>query len=269
MKDKNDRNPHSKLFPPSSSKRWMKCPASAVINAYGNRVEQPPHPNTLRGTLMHNASEDVLRGLLPDCKAAIGRTLDGQRMDAIAAEEAQGYVDYVRKRMAEDPDAVLFVEVRLFFSLLIGADAGEAFGSGDVIIVQPNRRRVLVIDLKTGKHQVKAEGNSQLLFYGAGALRWFGMLWPLDSVEITIYQRRASSWEVSREYVDKFILSVRPAAARIKQLEKIFLKTGDIPKGYFVEGACDWCPVLTCPHKEREAAKKHDLPKTGWLARKS
>lgn len=268
MADKNDRNPHSKLFPPSSSKRWMKCPASAVISAYGKRIVEPPHPNTLRGTLMHNASEDVFRGKLTKCADAIGRTLDGQKMDVPAATEAQGYVDYVYKRLAEDPLAVLFVEVRLFFSLLIGADAGEAFGSGDVIIVQPTFRRVLVIDLKTGKHEVKAEGNTQLLFYGAGALNWFGMLWPLDSVEITIYQRRASSWEVSREYVDKFILSVRPSVARIKQLEKIFLKTGEIPKGYFVEGACDWCPVLNCPHKHKKANNSF-TPKKGWLARKS
>ena len=268
-KDKNDRNPHSKLFPPSSSKRWMTCPASAVISAYGERVEETPHPNTLRGTLMHNAAEDVLRGTLPDCAAAIGRTLLGQKMDKIAAEEAQGYVDYVRKRLVEDPAAILFVEVRLFFSLLIGADAGEAFGSGDVIIVQPTFRRVLVIDLKTGKHQVNAEGNSQLLFYGAGALNWFGMLWPVDSVEITIYQRRASSWEVPQAYVDKFIRSVRPAATRIKQLESIFLKTGQIPAGYFVQGACDWCPVLTCPHKAREAKKGADIPKGSWLARAS
>lgn len=267
QKDSNDRNAHSRLFPPSSSKRWITCPASAVVSAYGKRVETPPHPNTLRGTLMHNAPEDVLRGLIPDCAAAIGRTLGGQRMDTIAAEEAQGYVDYVRKRLVEDSEAVLFVEVRLFFSLLIGAECGEAFGSGDVIIVQPSRRRVLVIDLKTGKHAVTAEGNTQLLFYGAGALNWFGMFWPLDSVEITIYQRRASSWEVSREYVNKFIATVRPAVARIKQLEKLFLKTGNIPAGYYVEGACDWCPVLTCPHKTKEAARTADLPKTGWLAR--
>lgn len=267
-KDKNDRNAHSKLFPPSSSKRWIKCPASAVVGAYGNRIETPPHPNTLRGTLRHNAAEDVLRGTLPDCAAAIGRTLDGQRVDAILAEEGQGYVDYVRKRLAEDPAAVLFVEVRLFFSLLIGADPGEAFGSGDVIIVQPTLRRVLVIDLKTGKHAVTAEGNTQLLFYGAGALNWFGMFWALDSVEITIYQRRASSWEVSRDYVNKFIASVRPAVARIKQLEALFLKTGNIPAGYYVEGACDWCPVLTCPHKAKEAARTSDLPTSGWLARK-
>lgn len=255
-KDPDDRNAHSQLFPPSSSKRWSKCAASAVINAYGKVIVKPPHANTLRGTLMHNASEDVLRGKLKNCKEAIGRTLGGQRMDIIAAREAQGYVDYVQKRLAEDPHGILFIEVRLLFSVLIGADVGEAFGSGDAIIVQPSFRRVLVIDLKTGKITVTAENNSQLLFYAAGALNWFGMFWPLDTVELTIFQRRPSSWEVSRQAVDDFIRGVRPAVRRIKQAERIFLSTGTLPDGYYTPGACDWCPVLTCPHKTEEASKK-------------
>lgn len=260
QKDKDDRNEHSKLFPPSSSKYWSKCAPRAVLTGYGLTEPETPHPNTLRGSLCHGACEDVLRGDIPNVRSAIGRTLGGQTMDAPLAIEGQAYVDYVRKRLAEDPDAVLFVEVRLFFSLLIGADAGEAFGSGDAIIVQPNLRRVLVIDLKTGKHAVNAEGNSQLLFYGAGALNWFGMMWPLDTVEITIFQRRPSSWEVSRQYVDKFIISMRPPVAKIKQLERIFLKTGTIPAGYFTPGQhCnEWCKVLVekCPIKQREAAKR-------------
>lgn len=257
---KEDRNEHSKLFPPSSSKYWSKCAPRSVLTGYGYTEQETPHPNTTRGTLCHNACEDVLRGSIPDVRAAIGRKMGGQTMDMLLAVEGQAYVDYVRKRMKEDPDSVLYVEVRLFFSLLVGADAGEAFGSGDAIIVQPNLRRVLVIDLKTGKHAVKAEGNTQLLFYGAGALNWFGMFWPLDTVEITIFQRRPSSWEVSREYVDKFIISMRPPVAKIKQLEQIFLKTGNIPAGYFNEGKhCnEWCKVLVdkCPVKQREAGKK-------------
>lgn len=259
-KDKEDRNEHSKLFPPSSSKYWAKCAPRSVLTGYGYTEQETPHPNTIRGTLCHNACEDVLRGSIPDVRAAIGRKMGGQTMDMLLAVEGQAYVDYVQKRMKEDPDSVLYVEVRLFFSLLIGANAGEAFGSGDAIIVQPNLRRVLVIDLKTGKHAVKAEGNTQLLFYGAGALNWFGMFWPLDTVEITIFQRRPSSWEVSREYVDKFIISMRPPVAKIKQLEQIFLTTGNIPAGYFNEGKhCnEWCKVLVdkCPVKQREAAKK-------------
>ena len=260
MTDKNDRNSHSRLFPPSSSKYWSKCSARAVLTGYGFTEPETTHPNTIRGSLCHNACEDVLRGDLPNVRAAIGRTMDGQKLDTALAVEGQAYVDYVRKRLAEDPDAVLFVEVRLFFSLLIGADAGEAFGSGDAIIVQPNFRRVLVIDLKTGKHAVNAEGNTQLLFYGAGALNWFGMMWPLDTVEITIFQRRPSSWEVSRQYVDKFIISMRPPVAKIKQLERIFLKTGTIPAGYFTPGhhCNEWCKVRVdkCPVKQREARKK-------------
>ena len=246
---------HSKLFPPSSSKRWSICPASAVIAAYGEKIEEAAHPNTLRGTLAHQASEDVLRGLIPNCRSAIGRTLEGQKIDAPLAVEAQSYVDYVRKRLAEDNDAILFIEVRLFFSTIIGADVGEAFGSGDAIIVQPSRRRILVIDLKTGKHAVSAEGNTQLLFYAAGALAWFGMMWPLDTAEMVIFQRRPSSWEVSREYVDKFIAGIRPAVRRIKQAESIYLSSGSLPDGYYNEGACDWCKVLTCPHKQKEARR--------------
>lgn len=256
-KDKNDRNAHSKLFAPSSSSRWRVCPASAVIGAYGEVIEQPPHPNTLRGTLCHNACEDVLRGSLTKVADAIGRTLDGQKMDKILAEEGQGYVDYVREYMKQDPDAILFIEVRLMFSVLIGAEAGEAFGAGDAIVVMPNLRKIAVIDLKTGKHTVKAEGNSQLLFYGAGALSWFGVFWPFDTVEMIIYQRRPSAWEVSREYVQDFINGVRPAVRRIKQAERIFIDAGTLPAGYYTPSntACQWCKVAACPHKAKEARK--------------
>lgn len=254
---------HARLLPPSSAKRWRTCAASAVIHAYGTRVNDgPPHPNTIRGTLMHGVAEDVLRdwleGLPTACADFKGRELDGQIFTVIEEKETQSYVNYVKKRVAEDPDSMVFLEQRLYYCRLVGVPEDDAFGSGDCVIIQPNLRRILVIDLKTGKWEVEVEYNDQLTIYGAAALRKFSMFADIQNVEMVIFQRQAFSWEVSTSYLKSYIVALRRDVAKIQKAERDFKKFGVIPVGaYSVSDGCRFCKVVNCEAREKSIwAKK-------------
>lgn len=255
---------HARLLPPSSAKRWRACAASAVIAAYGERVgEDTPHPNSIRGTLMHSVGEDVLRdwlnGKSTTCTDYRGRELGGQVFTAIEDKETQSYVNYVKKRAAEDPDSMVFLEQRLYFCRLIGAAEEDAFGSGDCVIVQPNLRRIIIIDLKTGKWEVEVEYNDQLSIYGAAALRKFAMFAPINTVEMVVFQRQAFSWEVSTSYMNSYIVALRRDVMKIQKAEREFKKYGMIPVGaYSVGDHCRFCKVIGCEAREKSvwASKK-------------
>lgn len=243
---------HARLLPPSSSKRWRTCAASAVIMAYGRVVQETPHPNTIRGTLMHGVGEDVLtswlEGEINACaRDYIGRALDGQVFSVIEAKEVQGYIDYVKKRIAEDPDSMVFLEQRLYYCRIVGVPEDDAFGSGDCIIIQPNLGRIIVIDLKTGKWEVEAMYNDQLTIYGMAALRKFRMFAELRTVEMVIYQREAFSWEVSADYMSSYAVALRRDVKKIREAEKAYKAGGIIPAMYFTVGeGCRFCKVVNC-----------------------
>lgn len=255
---------HARLLPPSSAKRWRTCIASAVIHAYGKRVkvDEPEHPNTIRGTLMHSVGEDVLQSWLDDiettCREFIGRRLKTETFGPLEARETQGYVDYVKKRCAEDPDTMVFLEQRLYYCRIVGVPEEDAFGSGDCILIQPNIGRIVVIDLKTGNWEVEVMNNDQLLIYGMAALRKFKMFAEIKTVEIVIYQRKADAWEVSLEFMNAFTLALRRDVKKVKEAEKHFKQHGTIPMMYFTVGDhCRFCKVINCEARERSIWAKN------------
>lgn len=247
---------HARLLPPSSAKRWRTCAASAVIHAYGTRIkDEIPHPNTIRGTLMHSVNEDTLQawldGIEKTCRDFMGRRLEGQVFGPLEARETQGCVDYVKKRAAEDPDTMVFLEQRLYYCRIVGVPEEDAFGSGDVILIQPNIGRIIVIDLKTGTWEVEVVHNDQLLIYGMAALRKFSMFAPIRTVEIVIYQRKPDSWEVSTEFMKTYALALRRDVKKITDAERHFKKYGTIPAMYFNVGDhCRFCKVVNCEARE-------------------
>lgn len=254
---------HARLLPPSSAKRWRTCAASAVINAYGTRVaDETPHPNTIRGTLMHGVAEDVLRDWLDNlptsCADFKGRKLEGQIFTVIEEKETQGYVDYVKKRVAEDPETMIFLEQRLYYCRLVGVPEEDAFGSGDCILIQPTLKRIVVIDLKTGAWEVEVEYNDQLTIYGLAALRKFSMFCDIQTVEMVIYQRRDFCWEVSRQYMSSYLVALRRDVRKITDCERHFKKHGAIPVMYYSTGDhCRFCKVINCEAREKSVwAKK-------------
>lgn len=254
---------HARLLPPSSAKRWRTCIASAVIHAYGKRVaEDTEHPNAIRGTLMHGVGEDVLnawlKGEAATCRDFLGRRHKSETFGPLEARETQDYVDYVKKRAAEDPDSMVFLEQRLYFCRIVDVPEDDAFGSGDCVIVQPNIGRIIVIDLKTGKWEVDVVNNDQLLIYAMAALRKFKMFANIRTVEIVIHQRKADSWEVSTDFMKTFTLVLRRDVKKIKDCEKLFKRYGNIPVMYYTTGDhCRFCKVINCEAREKSVWAKN------------
>ena len=75
------------------------------------------------------------------------------------------------------------------------------FGTSDPVIIQPEQRELICMDLKYGRGvQVYAEQNEQLMLYALGALDEFGLLYEFDTVLLVIHQPRLNhldEWRVS------------------------------------------------------------------------
>lgn len=104
-------------------------------------------------------------------------------------EYTEGYKDFVIERFNEakgkTPDAKLFIEQRLDFSLWVP----EGFGTGDAVIVADGTAEI--IDLKYGTGvRVSAENNSQMRLYALGAVTAFDFLYDIKQIRMTIYQPR-------------------------------------------------------------------------------
>lgn len=183
------------LLSPSSAKRWITCTPSARFE------EQFPNEETefaKEGTLAHSISELILKKRL----GLIGQYeehLDECRADPLYSEEmlthCEQYADFCLEGL--QPGDVCAVETLLD----LGAYAPESFGTGDFMRVALQQRKLYFKDLKYGKGvPVSAVDNDQLKTYALGALQWFGWLYDIESVEVSIYQPRINnitSWEIS------------------------------------------------------------------------
>lgn len=127
------------------------------------------------------------------------------------------YVDNVTADLAaaqqHNPAAFLTIEQRLDFSHIVPG----GFGTGDAIIVADDT--LTIIDLKYGKGvKVDAEHNPQMSLYALGALKVYGMIYPIKTVRMIIFQPRLSNtsvWETTVEYLQQWAETVvKPQAAQ-------------------------------------------------------
>ena len=169
----------------SASARNFACPgALALIEASG--VEDRESEAAAWGTVCHQIAERCLRSGA-DAAAHIGETVKTEnftfRFDDEMAECTQVFLEYVRGRLDEyladtsivdwddpnaTPPATLLVEQYFDLSTPLGLPI-EAGGTGDAVLLFPAWNMVEVVDLKTGKKWVDAEGNPQTRHYGLGA----------------------------------------------------------------------------------------------------
>lgn len=111
--------------------------------------------------------------------------------------------------------ATIYPEQSLPIEFITGEEG--ATGTSDVIIVKGNT--LLCMDLKFGRGvQVFAEGNEQLLMYGASAVADFDALGEIENVELHILQPRLNHfdvWKLSVAEMDERIEVIRQTAKRI------------------------------------------------------
>lgn len=212
------------ILSPSSAKRWINCPPSALINA---EAPQTDTVYTREGTLAHavcelKARKHFLTGIGPK---KFKTMLDKFRADELWQDEMDGYTDdYLDalKDIAAEYKARPYValEQRVDFSEYVP----EGFGTADCIMigaVEGLEGDVLnVIDFKYGKGvEVEAENNPQMMLYALGAVMDYMSIYDIFTVRMTIVQprikREPETWEMEARELFRWANCVVEPAAKL------------------------------------------------------
>lgn len=174
------------IFSPSSSEKWINCPASLAMEV--NLPEEEQSKYSTEGILAHKIAEKILKNLLyiqrskknnilykkkkiKACEYINENNISSKKKSKIKitiemAENIQKYIDKVWQ-MSHNNE--LFVEQRVNFSSFISVP--KQFGTSDAIIITNDELQIH--DLKYGFIKVYAKNNKQLQLYALGALKKF------------------------------------------------------------------------------------------------
>ncbi|MDQ0154179.1 DUF2800 domain-containing protein [Robertmurraya andreesenii] len=243
------------LLSASGAHRWMECTKAPRLE---EMMEEETSVYAEEGTLAHEIAELKIAkeaGLISKQKYA--NRIKKLRLDPFFTEEMDKATDVHKEfcierfneAKAATKDAVIMLEQRLDYSPWVP----EGFGTSDTTIITD--KTLEIIDLKYGKGiAVSAYENPQMKLYALGAINQFGILYDLETIQMTISQPRLdsiSTFEMSVEdLLDWAETVVRPRA------ELAFKGEGD-----FVAGDhCRFCKVrATCRARANENMKLASL----------
>lgn len=205
---------HAKL-PPSSAKRWIHCPPSALDNAKAPRQDTV---YTREGTLAHAICERKAR--ICFCGDTEAQHLDEeieQLSDKLYSPEMEHYTDKYIFALQDIYDSfpvapVVKVEQRLEF----GDWIPEGFGTADCVMAGLDD--IYIIDFKYGKGvEVSAVENPQMMVYALGVLSLYDGMMEQENIHMVIVQPRITSepsvYEMKRtELLDWAEHVLKPAA---------------------------------------------------------
>lgn len=209
------------LLSASSSARWIACPPSALAAA---AYPEQDTAYTAEGTLAHTVAEACAKGL----------KVSPSERDGITPEmitHGQAYADYISELIHDPGDATVLLEQRVDFSDWVPG----GFGTADCAILEGDA--VKIVEYKYGVGvPVSAVGNPQMRLYALGAYSLLADLYPINRIEMHIFQPRIdniSSDEISVEdLIDWASLVVKPSAV-----------LAIIGKGDYTTGRhCRFCP---------------------------
>lgn len=184
---------------PSKGKQILNCTASLALE---EQFEDEVSPYAAEGSAGHEMAEYLIKKYLKIRKRR--PTSDYYTDDLLEAVDE--YVSYVIEQIEEArrtcKDPIFYVEQRVDLTWFVK----ECFGTADMVVITDTK--VHVIDLKLGQGvPVSAENNYQLMIYGLGLLAIADMLFPIETVELTIVQPRLNSlstWEISATELSKW-----------------------------------------------------------------
>ncbi|RZJ18698.1 MAG: DUF2800 domain-containing protein [Haliea sp.] len=172
------------FLPPSGAGAWVHCGLWPTMQV---RFPEPPDaPASMEGTATHWAMAEML---LRDDPAEGSRAPNGMVLTGEMLESADVMVDAVRAVMAANPDAELHVEQRVVGQRI---HPSQNWGTIDVRIWSPSKRRLWLFDFKHGHGIVEVHENWQLINYAALACsRLNGLDEQHTHVEMIVVQPRA------------------------------------------------------------------------------
>lgn len=184
------------LLSASSAHRWMVCTPSAVLEA---QFPDTTSAAAREGTLAHELAELKLRNYFYTVdfgKTKLTRAVNKLKKEELWQDEMIGYtdtyLDYIKSvAMKFENQPYVAIEKRVSFDAYVP----EGFGTADCILIGGGVLHI--IDFKYGKGvPVSAEGNPQLSLYALGAYETYKILYPIETIRMSIVQPRLSD-EVS------------------------------------------------------------------------
>jgi len=222
-----EKNKHSKIGA-SSMYRWSACPGSVRMS---EGIESPKSSYADEGTRAHELAADWLCDKPVDIE-------DGEMYQAVKT-----YVEVVLKDANNNEWGV---EQKFDLSSIHPG----LYGTADAFVYDSDNKLLKVYDFKYGQGiLVEVENNSQLMYYGLGAMLFSDFI--CEQVELVIVQPRATHMDgpVRRWRFDAFDLL--EFAADLKQFAE---KTED-PNAPIIAGDhCRFCPAAgICPELSKKA----------------
>lgn len=211
----------------SSYYRWKACPGS-IRQTAGLKGQESAY--AARGTTAHDIASKIL----------MKQPWNWGDFDEEEIEAVTTYTDFVQD-LAETKGVKLFVEQRFDLSKYYP----NLYGTADAVIYHAEMRKLVVIDYKHGAGiPVEVTENSQLMYYGLGALHMLGK--PVDSIELVIVQPRCfhsdgpiRRWTTTPARMMEFIADLIDDA-KLTEDKNAVLNPGDW---------CRFCPAqaMHCP----------------------
>jgi hypothetical protein len=170
----------------------MVCTPSAVLEA---QFPDTTSAAAREGTLAHELAELKLRNYFYTVdfgRTKLTRAVNKLKKEEIWQDEMMGYtdtyLDYIKSvAMKFENQPYVAIEKRVSF----GAYVPDGFGTADCILIGGGTLHI--IDFKYGKGvPVSAEGNPQLSLYALGAYEAYKILYPIETIRMSIVQPRLS-----------------------------------------------------------------------------
>lgn len=223
---------------PSGGERWINCPGSVAAT---KDIPDVTSEFAAEGIFAHYITE-LARNENQDAENYLGFTSEDGKItcDKEMVGHVQDFLDYMAQWEGE-----VFVEQRVSYEPWVE----NGFGTSDHIVIQPDKKHVVVADFKYGKGiQIFAKGNVQGKLYALGVFNDYGHLYDIDDFTIIVHQPRLDhrdQWHISTDklltWADEI---VEPAGTRVYDAIAHLETYNEIPDHYFKAGGwCQWCKI--------------------------
>lgn len=204
------------LLSASGAHRWLYCTPSARLE---EQLPDTASESAAEGTLAHELAELKLRHYFQTTdfsRQKYTRAVNKMKKQELWQDEmdryTEDYLDYIKSCAMGFPSVP---SVAIEKQVDYGSYAQEGFGTADCILISGGTLQVA--DFKYGKGvPVSAEGNPQLSLYALGAYEAYKLLYPIETIKLSVVQPRLDSiseWETSIKELLAFGAFVREKAA--------------------------------------------------------
>lgn len=221
------------VYSASSSKRWMKCPASIRMS---KGINSGTSEAAELGTAAHELGEFCLK---TGCNSydCIGMTFNKHVVDAEMCDAVQLYVGHIRVICTKNN-----VNPKLEERVVMTSVGNDVFGTSDCIIIIGSL--LMVLDYKHGFVTVEVKNNSQAIFYAVATLDTLDLWDVITTIDTAIIQPRADHVDGAIRTHQYNIVDMIHWQAKFKKAVELARRTDNYT---LASDSCYYCPArATC-----------------------